>query len=35
VLTVAFAYFFLGEKLTKKALAGLAMIVAGTLMLLM
>ncbi|MPN11413.1 hypothetical protein SDC9_158714 [bioreactor metagenome] len=35
VLTVAFAYFFLGEKLTKKALIGLALIVAGTLMLLL
>jgi transporter family protein len=35
VLTVAFAYFFLGEKLTKKAFIGLILIVAGTLMLLL
>ncbi|MBN2047094.1 MAG: EamA family transporter [Anaerolineaceae bacterium] len=34
VLTVAFAYFFLKEKLTRKSLGGLALIVAGTLALL-
>lgn len=34
VLTIAFSFFFLKEKLTKKALAGLMLIVAGTLVLL-
>lgn len=34
VLTVAFSYFFLKEKLTKKSFAGLVLIVAGTLSLL-
>lgn len=34
ILTVAFSYFFLKEKLTKKSFAGLVLIVAGTLSLL-
>ncbi|MFZ3071428.1 MAG: EamA family transporter [Anaerolineaceae bacterium] len=34
VITIAFSYFFLKESLTKKALAGLVLIVAGTLVLL-
>ena len=31
VVSVAFAYFAFGEKLTKKSAAGLALIVVGTL----
>lgn len=34
VVTIVFSYFMLGEKLTKKSFAGLIMIVAGTLALL-
>jgi len=34
LLTIAFSFFFLREKLTKKSLAGLVMVVAGTLLLL-
>lgn len=34
IITVVFSYFVLGEKLTKKSFAGLIMIVAGTLALL-
>ncbi|MFZ3152045.1 MAG: EamA family transporter [Anaerolineaceae bacterium] len=34
VITIAFSYFFLKEKLSRKALAGLVLIVAGTLILL-
>lgn len=34
LLTIAFSFFFLNEKLTKKAMAGLVLVVAGTLLLL-
>lgn len=34
LVTVAFSYFVFGEKLTKKSLAGLILIVAGTLLML-
>lgn len=34
LLTIAFSFFFLKEKLTKKAMAGLVLVVAGTLLLL-
>ncbi len=34
IITVAFSYFALGEKLSRRALAGLVLIVAGTLLLL-
>lgn len=35
LFTIAFSYFFLKEKLTAKSMAGLAMIVIGTLSLLL
>lgn len=34
VVTIAFSYFVLKEKMSKKALAGFALVLAGTLMLL-
>ncbi len=34
VVTIAFSYIFLGEKLTKKAALGLVLVVAGTLLML-
>ena len=34
IITIAFSYFIFGEKLSKKALAGLVLIVAGTLLML-
>ena len=34
VVTIAFSYFFLKEKLSRKAVLGLVLIVAGTLLLL-
>ncbi len=34
VLTVAFAWLFLGERLTRRSAVGLALIVAGTLLML-
>ena len=34
IITIAFSYFIFGEKLSKKAIAGLVLIVAGTLLML-
>jgi len=34
VVTVVFSYIFLKEKLTKKALAGLLLVICGTMLLL-